>query len=114
CFDVPASGRVCELLERKGHPYQLVIVPRASEQLNVDRLAVIVVPDRERDGWNSIGCARRVAATEAPLAAAAIVQADVAQESRIDHGIDAEMIGAGGVHPHFRRRLTSSPIVSKR
>src|SRR2546428_9212411 len=42
-FDVAAAGGVRDVLERKGHPHELVIIPLAAHRLDVDRLAVVVV-----------------------------------------------------------------------
>src|SRR3954469_8130946 len=72
-FDVPLPCRVGDTFERIRHPYQLAVVPRPSQQLHVDRLAAIVVADWEGDAWNAIRRARRVAAAETRLAAAAVV-----------------------------------------
>src|SRR5215471_10888324 len=107
-------GCVRNLLERKCHPHELVVVPRAPEQLNVDRLSVVVVADWKHDGGNSVCRTWRVAAAEARFAAASIVEADVAQEPGVDDGVDAQMVGAGGVHPQLRGRLAPSPIVAER
>src|SRR4051812_36904270 len=112
-FDVAAARRVRDFLERKGYPHEFAIIPRAPHQLDVDRLAVVVVSGGESDRRDSVGRTRRVASAETSLAAAAVVQADVAQESRIDHRVDAEMIGACSVHPCLRRRLTPSPVVAE-
>src|SRR5439155_26383540 len=79
-FNMPTAGGVRDFLERVRHSHELVIVPRAPQQLNVDRLSVVVVPDGEDNGRNPVGRTRRVAATEASLAAAAAVEADVAQQ----------------------------------
>src|ERR1700722_14558886 len=53
-LDVTMSCSVCDLLERVRHPHQLVIVPGTTQQLNVDRLSVVVVADREDNGRNAI------------------------------------------------------------
>ena len=73
---------------------------------------MVVVTHGEDDGRNAVCRARGVAPAEAPLAAAAVVQADVAQEPRVDDGLDAAVVGARGVHPRLRRRLPPSPIIA--
>ena len=99
--DVALAVLVREQLERVGHADELVVVPRAAEQLQVDRLAVVVDARREDDGRDARAGARRVAAAEARLAATAVVERDVAQQARVDDGVDAEVVGARGVQPRL-------------
>src|SRR5215204_4676291 len=75
---------------------------------------MIVVADGKRDTRNAVRRARRVAPTEAAFAAAAVVQADVAQQSGVHDRVDTEMVGARRVHPHLRNGLAPSSIVPKR
>src|SRR5205085_6492187 len=72
-LDMTVPGSVRHLLERVRHPHEFAIVPCAAEQLDVDRLSVVVVTDRKNDRRNSVRGARRIAAPEARAAAATIV-----------------------------------------
>ena len=67
--DVAAAGRVGEPLERVGQADELGVVPRAAQQLEVDRLPVVVDARRNDDGRDAVRRARRVAAAEAALPA---------------------------------------------
>src|SRR5438034_4408035 len=107
------AGGVRDFLERVRHSHELVIAPRAPQQLDVDRLSVVVVTDREDNGRNPIGRTRRVTATEASFAAAAVIEADVAQQPGVNDGVNAAMVGSGSVHPRLRGCLAPSPVVPK-
>src|SRR2546425_3346255 len=109
-FDMTMACRVGDPLKRVRHAHQLVVVPGASHQLNVDRLASIVVPDRKRDAWNAVRRARRVAAAETRLAAAAVVQADVAQQSGVHHSVNRLTVGGRRIHPLRGGLLATTPV----
>ena len=56
------AGGVRKVHERGRHPDELVVIPRASEQLDVDSLPVIVVADGKDDRGNpsaALGVSRR-------------------------------------------------------
>src|SRR2546425_11436262 len=82
-FDMTMACRVGDPLKRVRHAHQLVVVPGAPHQLNVDRLASIVVPARKRHAWNAVRRARRVAAAETRPSAPAGGQAYCPQASRV-------------------------------
>src|SRR5207249_856050 len=108
--DVSMTRGFGVMFERVGHADELAIVPGASEELEIDRLVVIVESRRKDDRRNAVGCARRVAATEARPRAASVVHADLAQQARVNDGVNASMIGACSVHPHFDDILTRYAI----
>ena len=64
CGDVTFAVLGGELLERVGHADERVVVPGTAEQLQVDRLTVVVVARREDDGRDAGAGAGRVAAAE--------------------------------------------------
>src|SRR5438128_2238492 len=113
-FNMTMAGGVRDFLERVRHSHELIVVPRAPQQLDVDGLSVVVVTNGENNRRNPVRRTWRVTATEASLAAAAVVEADVAQEPGVDDGVNASMVGAGSVHPRLCRCLAPSPIVPKR
>src|SRR5438132_1751329 len=112
-FNMTMARGVRDFLERVRHSHELVIVPRAPQQLDVDRLSVVVVTNGENDRRNPVRRTWRVTATEASLAAAAVVEADVAQQPGVDDGVNAAMVGSGSVHPRLRGCLAPSPVVPK-
>ena len=76
--DMAVAGGLGDLFERVGHADEFGVIPCATEELNTDRLVMIVVANREYDCRDAIRSARRVATTEARPSAATIVQADFA------------------------------------
>ena len=84
------------VFEGKRHSHQFGIVPGASEQLDVDRLVMIIESNREDHGGHAVGGAGCVAPAEAGAVSAAIVHADFAQQSGLNVRVEAHVIRAGG------------------
>src|SRR5262245_2658953 len=104
--DVAVTGGFGIVLERVRHSDQPGIVPCAPEELDTDRLVMVVKPHRKDDSRNAVGSSRRVAAAEAGSAAASVIHADFAEQPRVDDGIHALLVGPCGIHPRLHHTLT--------
>src|SRR5262245_18643908 len=100
------------MLEGEGHGDELGVVPRASQQWNVDGLMIVVECDQADDSRNAIGGARRVSTPETLAAATPVIDADLAGKSGIDDSIHTLTIGACRVHPGFGDVLPKYAIVA--
>src|SRR5262245_51635626 len=102
------------MFESEGHPEKFRVIPGATQELEIDRIAAAVQSGRKHYCGNAIGGAWSVAAAEAGHTSTAVVYGDLAQETGINDRINTHAVGARRIHPRPHDVLASHAVITLR